>query len=50
MVNIKTDGSNMQVMISGKSINIQAEIIECFICLAENMEQLKISASTARRY
>lgn len=41
MVNIKADGSNIQVMISGQSINIQAEIIESFITLAENMAKVK---------
>ncbi len=41
MVNIKAEGSNIQVMISGASINVQAEIIECFIALAENMARVK---------
>ena len=41
MVNIKADGGNIQVMIQGQSINIQAEIIESFITLAENMATVK---------
>ena len=41
MVNIKADGHNIQVMIQGSSINIESEIIESFIALAENMATVK---------
>lgn len=41
MVNIKADGHNIQVMIQGSSIQIEAEIIESFIALAENMATVK---------
>lgn len=48
MVNIKTQEGNSWVEIKGQSIEIQAEIIQCFISLAENMATIsQISVESA---
>ena len=48
MVNIKTEKGNSRVIINGQAIEIQAEIIQCFISLAENMATInKTSVESA---
>lgn len=44
MINIKTEKGNSRVIINGQSIDIQAEIIQCFISLAENMATINQSS------
>lgn len=44
MVNIKTENGNSHVEIKGQLIEIQAEIIQCFISLAENMATINKSS------
>lgn len=44
MINIKTEKGNSRVVINGQSIEIQAEIIQCFISLAENMATINQSS------
>lgn len=48
MVNIKAEEGNSRVEIKGRSIEIQAEIIQCFTSLAENMATIsQISVDSA---
>jgi len=44
MVNIKTENGNSRVEIKAQLIEIQAEIIQCFISLAENMATINKSS------
>lgn len=44
MINIKTEKGNSRVIIKGQAIEIQAEIIQCFISLAENMATITQSS------
>lgn len=44
MINIKTEKGNSRVVINGQAIEIQAEIIQCFISLAENMATINQSS------
>lgn len=37
MVNIKTEAAQSQVIIKGTTLEIEAEIVQSFLCLAENM-------------
>lgn len=44
MINIKTEKGISRVEIKGQSIEIKAEIIQCFISLAENMATINQSS------
>ena len=48
MINIKTEKGNSRFIINGQAIEIKAEIIQCFISLAENMATInKTSVESA---
>lgn len=44
MINIKIEKENSRVVINGQAIEIQAEIIQTFISLAENMATINQSS------